>query len=462
MEPRQWFGHGQRQHRWLAEPVNADLATLAYLDNSSGSDTITVTTSDLADKSSAVKSIGVTIDAPALPDLTANSLVVGSKSLFTGGSTTISYQIANAPGGAAAGASTAEAVLYNATQIWVVETQPVVALAAGASVTESGTITVPTGLTPGIYDLAILADATNQVTESNENNNWTDPVVLNISTVSPPSLAIASASLQSNQTTVSLSGTIDTADAGLTVSIDDGSTVLGTATANGSGAWSANVTVSAQGVHTLTVQATNVNGTGVSNSVVDLVNASTSLSGGGQTVLFSGPGNSVSLAGTAGTWDSVTGSNGTIYLTSAQAAVTGGGNSIGFAGSGDIAGLYNTGGAWDSVWGSNETVYLTNAQASVTGNSNTLNFLGTGNTATVSGSSDAFVFQAAFGQDVINGFASSDTMQLAASDFANWSALLAHMTQSGSNTLITLDASDQITLTGVTASSLQSSQFHFQ
>jgi hypothetical protein len=35
------------------------------------------------------------------------------------------------------------------------------------------------------------------------------------------------------------------------------------------------------------------------------------------------------------------------------------------------------------------------------------------------------------------------------------------MTQSGSNTLITLDASDKITLTNVAMSSLQSSQFHF-
>ena len=53
-------------------------------------------------------------------------------------------------------------------------------------------------------------------------------------------------------------------------------------------------------------------------------------------------------------------------------------------------------------------------------------------------------------------------MTFSSSDFANWSALLSHMTQSGSNTVLTLDASDKITLTGVTASSLQSSQFHFQ
>ncbi len=550
--------------------------------------------------------------------------------------------------------------------------------------------------------------------------------------VGPPTLAITSAALQSNQTTVTLGGTVDTADAGLTISIDDGSTVLGTATPNASGAWSSTVTVSAHGVHTLTAQAMNAAGTGVSNSAVDLVGASTSLSGGGQLVLFSGSGdavtlsatannwdfvrgpggtinlngaqtsvagggdtinflgssgNAASLYNTAGNWDYINGSGGTVYLTNAQTSVAGGGDTINFLGSsgnaaslyntagnwdyingsggtvyltnaqtsvagggdtvnllgssgnaaslyntagnwdyingsggtvyltnaqtsvagggdtvnllgssgnaaslyntagnwdyingsggtvyltnaqtsvagggdtidflgssgnaaslyntagnwdyingsggtvyltnaqtsvagggdtidflgssGNAASLYNTAGNWDYINGSGGTVYLTNAQtsvagggdtvnflgssgnaaslyntagtadtingsngsiyltgaqASVTGNSNTLNFLGTGNTASVSSSSDAFVFQAAFGQDAINGFASSDTMQLAASDFANWSALLGHMTQSGSNTLITLDASDKITLTNVAMSSLQASQFHF-
>ena len=72
------------------------------------------------------------------------------------------------------------------------------------------------------------------------------------------------------------------------------------------------------------------------------------------------------------------------------------------------------------------------------------------------------MFQPAFGQDVINGFSSSNSMTFSSSDFANWSALLSDMTQSGSNTVITLDASDKITLTGVTESSLKSSQFHFQ
>jgi Ca2+-binding RTX toxin-like protein len=84
-----------------------------------------------------------------------------------------------------------------------------------------------------------------------------------------------------------------------------------------------------------------------------------------------------------------------------------------------------------------------------------------GDALTVSGGKESLVFQQAFGRDVINGFAATDTIQLSKADFANWSALLNDMSQSGSNTVITLDALDAITLTDVRASSLQSSQFHF-
>jgi hypothetical protein len=158
--------------------------------------------------------------------------------------------------------------------------------------------------------------------------------------LAPPNVSLTLAQFASNQTTVSLTGTIDAADAGLTISIYDGATLLGDASANASGAWSATVVVSAQGVHTLTAQAANSAGAGVSNSVVDLVNAQTSLSSGGETVLFSGPSDSVVLSNGGCNWDTVTGSNGTIDLTSAQADVVGSDDTIEFSGgSGNVASL---------------------------------------------------------------------------------------------------------------------------
>ena len=111
---------------------------------------------------------------------------------------------------------------------------------------------------------------------------------------------------------------------------------------------------------------------------------------------------------------------------------------------------------------SNDTVNAAaNTAAAIVGTGNTIS-AGENDTLTLSGGNEGFVFQPAFGADVINGFASTDSMTFSSSDFANWSALLSHMTQSGSNTVITLDASDKITLTGVTESSLKSTQFHFQ
>lgn len=80
---------------------------------------------------------------------------------------------------------------------------------------------------------------------------------------------------------------------------------------------------------------------------------------------------------------------------------------------------------------------------------------------TLGGASDAFVFQPAIGVETINGFASTDTMQFSTSDFANWVALQTRISLSGANTLITFNASDTITLTDVTATSLTQSLFHF-
>ncbi len=97
----------------------------------------------------------------------------------------------------------------------------------------------------------------------------------------------------------------------------------------------------------------------------------------------------------------------------------------------------------------------------MTGSSDTLYVHGT-STATLGGISDALHFQHGIGgQDVVNGFGSTDSMWFSHLDFASWSVLQGDMTQSGANTVITLNASDTVTLTNVTASSLTSSQFHF-
>ena len=95
------------------------------------------------------------------------------------------------------------------------------------------------------------------------------------------------------------------------------------------------------------------------------------------------------------------------------------------------------------------------------GGSDAITFTGS-SAATLSGGSDALSFQHGIGgQDGINGFGSTDSMWFSHLDFATWSVLQGDMSQSGANTVITLNASDTVTLTNVTMSSLTSSQFHF-
>ena len=199
-----------------------------------------------------------------------------------------------------------------------------------------------------------------------------------------------------------------------------------------------------------------------SNGTVNLNSAQASVTGGGDGVVFAGgTGDAASLVDTGGSWDWVSGADGTVYLTSAQVAVYGGGDGIEFAGgTGDAASLVDTGGDWDWVSGSNGAVYLASAQATVTGTGDTVGLSGS-SSVTMSGGSNAFDFGTAFGKDVIGGFASTDSIQFSATDFASWSALQSHMSQSGANTVITLDANDTVTLTNVTKTSLTASQFKF-
>ncbi len=201
-----------------------------------------------------------------------------------------------------------------------------------------------------------------------------------------------------------------------------------------------------------------------SNGAVILNSAQASVVGGADTVDFAAgsAGNAASLYSTGGHWDTVNGSNGTVALNGAQASVVGGGDLVDFEGaSGNAASLYSTAGALDTVNGSNGTVILNGAQSTVAGSSDAISFNGS-STATLNGGSDFLSFQHGIGgHDVVNSFGSTDSVYFSALDFASWSVLQGDMTQSGANTVITLNASDTISLTNVQATSLSSSQFHF-
>jgi len=80
-----------------------------------------------------------------------------------------------------------------------------------------------------------------------------------------------------------------------------------------------------------------------------------------------------------------------------------------------------------------------------------------GNTA-----NDTFMFEPHFGIETINRFnANHDVIDLPQSLVANFATLKAHMENSGGNTVIVLDAADEITVTHVAPHALHAHNFHF-
>lgn len=74
---------------------------------------------------------------------------------------------------------------------------------------------------------------------------------------------------------------------------------------------------------------------------------------------------------------------------------------------------------------------------------------------------DRFVFEGAFGRDVVTDFGNDDRIQLDDAQFADLAAVLAKSAQAGDDVVITLDAGNVITLQDVQLSSLKASDFLF-
>jgi|HubBroStandDraft_4_1064222.scaffolds.fasta_scaffold00548_9 hypothetical protein len=78
------------------------------------------------------------------------------------------------------------------------------------------------------------------------------------------------------------------------------------------------------------------------------------------------------------------------------------------------------------------------------------------------GNSDIFSFSGNFGEGTVTDFTpGNDQIYLAQNEFVDFAAVQSHAQQVGGNTMITLSASDSITLQGISLSSLNASMFHF-
>jgi hypothetical protein len=168
--------------------------------------------------------------------------------------------------------------------------------------------------------------------------------------------------------TINLSGTVNAANAGRTVSYLVNGAVVASATAAASGAFAANLTLPVGKVDVVTAQLTDA--AGDTGSTYPLMIAVSD----GQTATFGGAnGNVVNLFNATSIGDTVNGSNGYVIVHGSRATVNGGGDQIYTDGSAlDVVKLTGTNGVADYVSASNAAVQLANAQVTIEGSNDTV------------------------------------------------------------------------------------------
>jgi Bacterial Ig-like domain/Bacterial Ig domain len=247
------------------------------------------------------------------------------------------------------------------------------------------------------------------------------------------------------------------ADAGDTVTLYDGTTVIGTGIGTAGGTWSITASTLANGAHGITATATDSLGNvSVSSSVLSVTI---------DTVAPAAPqitgGTASNLKGTGEPGATVTILDGT--STVGTATVTSGGSwSWSFTASKATRSLtaVQTDKAGNRSPVSNET-----AQVGTSG-ANTLTSTASNELLIGGAGADTFLFGPTFGLDVIADFAASgfahDVIDFHGNPVLNsFANVMSHAVQVGSGVVITSDAQDTLTINNVTRSSLTSSDFRF-
>jgi Bacterial Ig-like domain/Bacterial Ig domain len=247
-----------------------------------------------------------------------------------------------------------------------------------------------------------------------------------------------------------------TAEAASTVTLTDGTTVIGTDVATAAGTWSITAPTLADGVHSISAKAADASGNISAASNALSVTVDTLPPG---TAAFTG-GTATSLNGKGEAGDTVTVFSGTTSLGTATVG---------------------TAGNWNLAFIAGASVRtLTAVQSDKAGNlspTSGLALVGTSTANTLTSTSgnefmvgaagaDTFMFGAAFGNDVIADFAAAgtahDIINFQASSVLNTFAnVLSHTTQVGTGSVISLDVNNTLTLNNVSKTNLTSADFTF-
>jgi large repetitive protein len=287
-------------------------------------------------------------------------------------------------------------------------------------------------------------------------NTGTASHTFTLDTVAPGAPSIVVGDHVSDANVLTLTGT---AVANGTVNIYDDATLLSTAVANGSGAWTYTTAALSNGAHSLTATATDVAGnTGTASSALDV-----SIDNSPPPIPVTVSSFTVSAKGT-GLLMGTSEANSAISIYDGNTDA-----SLGHV-------MASTTGAWiivkEGLSANSVHNFIVNA-FDQTGNTGSIKVLyGTTGNDTINssahneflfgnGGNDTFVFSGSVGKDTITDFnASNDVLQLSQNAFADFSAVLAHAAQAGSDVTITVDPSNSITLHNTTLSQLTSNNIH--
>jgi serralysin len=430
--------------------ANGDwFATTSTMAN--GTHSITAKATDVAGNVGAASTaLSVTVDtvapaAPSTPDLAAAS--------DSGVSSTDNITNATKPtftGTAEAGATVN---LYDG------------AIAVGTGVATAGqwSITTTSTLAAGAHSItAKAADAAGNLSAASAALSVTidttapaAPTNLDLATVSDTGTSTAD-----NITSVKTPTFTGKAEAGSTVSLLDGTTVLGTSVATG-GAWTFISPTLADGVHGITAKATDVAGNvGTASSALSVTVDTTPPN----TPAFTGisaNGNNLTLTGTGDASTTVAILNGATQL-GTTAVAAGGTWSLKFASSSSVRTVTAVG---SDAAGNNSP---TTSGSVLIGTSSANTLAGTANNELLygGGGADTFSFATISGLDVIADFAASggnhDTINFAGNPvLKTLQIVLDNTLQVGSGVVITQSSGNTLTLNNVTKASLVLADFTF-
>ena len=260
------------------------------------------------------------------------------------------------------------------------------------------------------------------------------------------------------------------AEAGSVVSVYDNGTLLGTVKASAGGTWGYKLGVLADGAHSLTATATDAAGnTGSASAALSFlvdtvapgVPVVTNVTVGTGTFTVTGTGEANSIINFKGTGVAEGSTRADASGNWSFTASTINSPSVYRATLTQQDGFGNVGSA------SGQIIFAGTSKTLIGTSANDILLGGAGDTLTGGAGNDVFAFHAGFGKETVTDFAApsgsvaGDVLQFDQSVFADWAHLLGATKQQGTDLLITLDASDVITLKNVSLASFTQASARF-